>query len=184
MSLVNIADTPPAPKPVPVFGSAIDLAHGLLREWIDENLSLRIKCDRAFAFIFDVLNTPPKERNRFEKYLFNYHLKRHRRHLTEMINDLRYIGTEIEDLVGTASYLKAGLKSKIKNKKQFDDVIVEYREITIMLLGITQFLKWDTRVENNFQCELELMKQVRSEVMKFRGFYEALYEKIGRFQFK
>ena len=52
MSIVNIADTPPAHKPVPVFGSAIELAHGLIREWIDENkpqLTL-IFTDGCFGF--------------------------------------------------------------------------------------------------------------------------------------
>jgi hypothetical protein len=184
MSIVKIADTPPAKKPVPVFGSATDLAHGLIREWIDENLPLRSKCDKALVFIYDVLASPPVERNRLEKYLFNYRLKRHRHHLTTMVSELRYIATEIEDLVGTASYLKAGLKSKIKNKKQFDDAIVEYKEITIMLLGLTQFLKYNVSFESNFQYEISLLDQVRSECMKFRGFYESLYERVGRFEFK
>ncbi len=183
MSIVNIADTPPAHKPVPVFGSAIELAHGLIREWIDENKLLRDKCDLALVFIYDVLGSPPAERNRLDKYLFNYRLKRHRRHLTQMVSEFRYIATEIEDLVGTASYLKAGLKNKIKNKKQFDDVIVEYKEITIMLLGLTQFLKYDITVESNFSTEKELLDLVRSE-SKFRGFYATLYEKIGQFKFK
>ena len=63
MSIVNIADTPPAHKPVPVFGSAIELAHGLIREWIDENKLLRDKCDLASLIkvvgFLSVLNVAP-----------------------------------------------------------------------------------------------------------------------------
>lgn len=183
MSIVDIATAPTAPKPAPVFGTATDLAHGLIREWIDANTPLRLKCDLALAFIYEVLGSPPVERNRFEEYLFNYRLKRHRHHLTQMVSELRYLSTEIEDLMGTASYLKAGLKSRIKNKKQFDDVIVEYREITIMLLGLTQILKHRIRTTSNYEYERGIMDQVRSE-SEPQGFYEALYKKIGLFDFK
>ena len=183
MSIVQIAAEEPAHKPVPVFGSAIDLAHGLVRVWVDSNQDLRSESDKALKFIFDLIGSPLIERNRFEKFIFNYRLKKHRETLTQMLVSLSYVELQIEALIGNASFLKAGIKNKIKNKKQFDDVIIEYKEITIMLLGLTQFLKYDISHPSMYVCEKNILSQVISE-SKLRGFYVNLYAKIGNFNFK
>lgn len=183
MSIVNIADTKAAPKQVAAFGTVRDLAHGLIREWVDANRDLRDDCDSAMSFIFDVLTAPPVERNRLASYIYHFRLNRHRRKLRAMMAELRYISTEVESLIGNATFLKAGLKNKIKNKKQFDDVLEEYREITSMLLGITMCLKHERNQATSWTYEIEVIAQLKAESMN-RGFYEVLLLKIGLFEFK
>jgi hypothetical protein len=183
MSIVDIADSKPTPKPVVIFGSAIDLAHGLLREWSSNNKALREDCEEAYKFLIKTLESPPKERNFIDEYFFLRKINKHRRSLRKFVEELRFITVEIEDLIGNASFLKAGLKSKIKNKKQFDDAIIRFKEFTIMLLNITTYIANKVEVEGNFAAELALMKEVRPHISA--GYYDVeVYRQVGAFYFK
>lgn len=182
MGIVNIAESEKTPKPVVYFGSAIDLAHGLIREWIDSNQELRRECDKAFQFFFNTLGSPIKRRNKIERYFYKREIKKHRKNLNLLIVDLRFINDEIDNLIGHSAYLREGSKMKIKNKKQFDDALIEYKEITIMLLGISMFLSYDNEVDGNFIAEKEILKQIRPTGLI--GYYQNMYAKVGRHQFK
>jgi hypothetical protein len=184
MSLVNIdiKDNTQTKKPI-VFGSAVDLAHAFNKEWAINNLKLLSKTDKTLQFIYYEVVNKNADRNFFEKYIFKKKIKKSRTILNLYIRELRVLINEVEALIGFNAYLREGKKSKIKNKKVFDDHITERREIAIMLLGLLTLLGVDQVKELDFDNERKIMKEIQLNSEKTLGYFLSTYSFFSVFDF-
>jgi len=184
MSLVNIdtKDNSTTKKPI-IFGSAIDLAHAFNREWAIKNLKLLNKTDKTLQFIYFEIVNKNTDRNFFEKYIFKKKIEKARFILNLYIRELRVLFNEIEALIGFNAYLREGKKSKIKNKKVFDDHITERREIAIMLLGLLTFLGSNQVKNLDFDNEKKIMKEIQVNSEKTLGYFLSTFSFFSVFEF-
>jgi hypothetical protein len=175
------------PKAAPVFGTATDLAHGLISSWVFNHLDDLHQCDIILAFYHDeVLNANKK--NFITKKITVRKLTKYQKHLHHVLISLQFLRVEIDALIGHNAYLQAGIKMKIKNKKQFDDILIDVKEITIMLAGLLLFLKKD--LDNDelqlassvYANELEILSTITSNYSI--QYYQSIITKLNSFIFK
>lgn len=155
-------------KPI-IFGSAVDLAHIFNKTWVDNNLALLLEMDVAFSFIYKEL-VIKKEKNFFERFMFKRNIKKTKLTINSYLHELRSLVSEIEALIGFNVFLRSGNKSKIKNKKVFDDHVSEHREIAIMLQGLLLFLETTEFAEIDFSNEIQIMDELQ-KTSKFKPGY-------------
>lgn len=169
VKLNTIENSNLAAKKVIMFGSAVDLAHIFNKEWAINNLLLSNNTDRALLFIHQEITNRNKDKNFFQKFIFKMKIKKARKALNLFIRELRDLVNEIEALVGFNTYLREGKKSKIKNKKVFDDFVAERREIAIMLQGLLLFLETEKASDIDFSNEIIIMNEIMKETSNVAG---------------
>lgn len=176
LNKIDIIDNghPAVKKPV-IFGSAIDLAHIYNKEWAINNFDLLVKTDEAFDFIYSEILIKKTKRNLLENFIFKRKVKQARFSLNLFIRELRGLVCEVEALIGFNSYLREGKKSKIKNKKVYDDHITERREISIMLQGLLLFLDTNQACEIDFSNEISIMEEIRNKSAKVSAVFQPKY---------
>ena len=181
MSLIKVLEeTVKEEKVIPLFNTAADLARALTLSWSQTNADLCNKCDEAMIFIKKSIPVDTN-RNSLSAYLFEHKLKKYRKNLIDLQRELQFLSNEVESFIGFNTYMKAGVKSKFKTKKVFDDKLIEVREITAMLVGILT-LSNVVNIEYQFTHELDIIKELTKEEGKF--YYQQFYTFLSVMRFE
>lgn len=143
----------------PLFETAKDLAHFHIKEWAETNHLLCAEVDLAMDLFCCTVGTQEK-RNFIREYFFRKKLKQARKNLVLFVREIRSLVLEVEALIGFQTSFKEGKKSRIKNKKVFDDMITDRREIAIMLQGLLLLIETQQYKELDFKNELDIVRNL------------------------
>jgi len=182
MSNIEIQEKEEIKKKVkPLFESALDLAISCNQQWSLKNLHILLKLDDCINFILDD-HLFKKKRNLIQKFFYKRKIKDYKDTADKFSRELLYLQIEIENLIGPAMFRRAGLKNKIKNKKEFDDKVIEYREITVMIGGILSININET--DYDFENEISILNQIKKENEKKNlGYYTSFSVFLTLFRF-
>ncbi len=181
MGIVKIDNEKAVEVAKPHFHSILDIAESVNVQWASTNLDLCHDMDNAMGFIRNEV-LEPKERNAFKRFKFHRDYKKHTKTIQLFQRELTFLSTLIESMVGAPSFMKSGIKIKMKNKKLFEDRLIEYREITAMLGGIL-YMQDQPDYQHVLEHEKTIIDKCMSEGTSMSGYFAKYVVFLSTFKF-